>query len=58
MNEHCVKLVAQRPALAASGWDAYNARKRNPAEVLNPLKKRVESHLSAARIVRRIMCLS
>jgi hypothetical protein len=43
----------QRLALAASGRDADEARKRNPAEVLKPLKKRGDSHLSVARFGRR-----
>ena len=46
---------AQRFALAASGRDMEQARKRNPAEALKPLKKRGESHLSAARCVRRFL---
>jgi hypothetical protein len=46
-----VAVCAQRLALAASGRDAVKPQKRNPAEVLKPLKKRGESHLSAARFV-------
>jgi hypothetical protein len=45
------KTAAERLALAASGRDADNARKRNPAEALKTAKKRGDSHLSAARCV-------
>jgi hypothetical protein len=47
--------AGQRLALAASGRDADEARKRNPAEALKTAKKRGESHLSAARFVRRFL---
>ena len=43
--------AAQRFALAASGRDAEQARKRNPAEALKTARKRADSHLSAARCV-------
>jgi hypothetical protein len=48
MIQLVVTSSAQRLALAASGRDTGNARKRNPAEALKTAKKRGDSHLSAA----------
>ena len=46
-----VNFAAQRFALAASGRDAVNAWVWGSAQALKTLKKRGESHLSAARFV-------
>jgi hypothetical protein len=48
-----VSVAAQQLALAASGWAADPARKRNPAEVLKIAKKRGDYLLFTARIVER-----
>src|SRR5687768_4045239 len=48
-----VRIACQRLALVATGRDAEQARKRNPAEALKPAKKRGESQLSTACCVGR-----